>query len=100
ARACKGMGFSSVELVEPREWGVLKEQGLVCAMTPSHAIEVGLNKPENHEGCLAKMRAAIDATAGAGFPGGGNVICFAGNREAGLSDAEGMRHCATALAQI
>ncbi len=65
-------------------------------MTPSHSIEKGLNRKENWEECLGKIRDGINASAEAGFP---NVICFSGNR-AGMSDEEGMRNCAEALKQV
>jgi hydroxypyruvate isomerase len=65
-------------------------------MTNSHGINPGLNRKQNHEKCLAAIRAAIEANAEAGFP---NVICFSGNRE-GMSDEEGLRNCAEGLKQV
>ncbi len=96
ARASAEMGLRSIELVEPSDWGVLKRYGLICAMTPSHSIGKGLNRIENHDECLAKIRAGIDAAAEAGFP---NVICFSGNR-AGMDDDEGLKHCETAIKNV
>lgn len=96
ARACAEMGLRSIELVEPHEWPVLKKYGLICAMTPSHSISKGLNRVENHDECLAKIRAGIDAAAEAGFP---NVICFSGNR-AGMDDDEGLKNCETAIKRV
>ncbi|MCE5186532.1 MAG: TIM barrel protein [Planctomycetaceae bacterium] len=96
AAACAAMGIRSIELVEPQEWDILKKHGLVCAMTSSHRIGKGLNRVENHDECLAKIRASIEATAAAGFP---NVICFSGNR-AGMDDEEGLNNCRTALTQV
>jgi hydroxypyruvate isomerase len=65
-------------------------------MTPSHGITKGLNRKENWDECLKKIRDAIDATAAAGYP---NVICFSGNRD-GMSDEEGLKNCAEALKQV
>lgn len=96
ARYCASIGIKSVELVEPKDWPVLIKHGLVCAMTPSHGITRGLNRIENHEECLAKIRQSIDAAAEAGFP---NVICFSGNR-AGMDDDEGLKNCETGLEQV
>ena len=90
------IGIGSVELVGPNDWAVLKNHGLVCAMTPSHSIEKGLNRVGNHDECLAKIRKSIEDTADAGFP---NVICFSGNR-AGMDDDEGLKNCEIALKQI
>ena len=90
------MGIQSVELLGPDAWPMLIARGLICGMTPSHPIEKGLNRTENHESCLAKIRDAIDATAAAGFP---NVICFSGNRE-GMDDEQAIENCAVALKQV
>lgn len=94
---CVKLGIKSVELVGPGEqWNILKKHGLVCAMTPSHGIPKGLNRVENHDECLDKIRKGIDACAEAGFP---NVICFSGNRE-GMDDAEGLKNCVAGLKKI
>ncbi len=89
-------GLKAIDLVGPDTWPTLRKYNLIGTMTPSHPISPGLNHKENHEKCLAKMRASIEANAEAGFP---NVICFSGNR-AGMADDEGMKNCADALKQI
>ncbi len=94
--ACAEMGLKSIELVKPDQWPVLRKHGLICAMTPSHGIAKGINRLENHEECLGKVRNSIDATAAAGFP---NVITLSGNRE-GMDDTEGLDHCVAGLKQI
>ena len=96
AAACAKMGLRSIELATPDQWPTLKKHGLICAMTPSHGIPKGLNRVENHDECLAKIRKSIDDTAAAGFP---NVICFSGNR-AGMDDQEGLKNCVTGLKKI
>jgi hydroxypyruvate isomerase len=65
-------------------------------MTPSHSIGVGLNRLENHDDCLEKIRQSIIATSEAGFP---NVICFSGKRE-GMDDEQGLDNCEIALKKI
>jgi len=97
ARRAKAFGLAGIDLVEPGQWNVLKKHGLICTMTPSHAIEMGLNDPANHGQCLERIGAAIEVTADAGFP---NVICFSGNRRAGISDERGLRHCAVAVKKV
>ena len=94
--AAAKLGLKSVELTGPDQWPTLKKHGLICAMTPSHGIPKGLNRPANHEECLAKIRKGIDDSAAAGFP---NVICFSGNRE-GMDDAEGLKNCVAGLKKI
>src|SRR5260221_7282808 len=71
------MGLKGMDLVGPEHWATLKKYNLVGTMTPSHGITKGLNRKENWEECLGKMRKSIEATADAGYP---NVICFSGNR--------------------
>jgi hydroxypyruvate isomerase len=94
--AAAALGLGSVELLGPESYDVVRRHGLICAVTNSHSIPKGLNRPEHHESCLAAIRAAIEAAAGAGFP---NVITFSGNRE-GMPDDVGLEHCVTALKQV
>ncbi|HTW94899.1 MAG TPA: TIM barrel protein [Tepidisphaeraceae bacterium] len=97
ARHAAEMGLAGIDLVEPADWPILKRFGLVCTMTPTHAIECGLNDPGNHAGCLEKIAAAIEATSAAGFP---NVICFSGNCDPAISHSRGLENCAAALRKI
>jgi hydroxypyruvate isomerase len=97
ARRAKAFGLAGIDLVEPGQWNILKKHGLICTMTPSHAIETGLNDRANHGQCLERIRAAIEVTADAGFP---NVICFSGNRRARISDERGLRNCAVAVKKV
>lgn len=96
AAACARMGLKSIELTNPDQWPTLKKHGLICAMTPAHGIAKGLNRIENHEECLAKVRKGIDDSADAGFP---NVITMSGNR-AGMDDEEGLENCVIGLKKI
>lgn len=96
ARYCSEIGIKSVELLGPKDWSTLKKHDLICAMTPSHSIGKGLNRIENHDECLSKIRKSIEDTAEAGFP---NVICFSGNR-AGMDDDEGLKNCEIAIKNI
>ena len=96
AQEAAAMGLMGIDLVGPNEWPTLKKYGLVGTMCPSHGIGKGLNRQENWDECLTKIRKGIDDCAEWGFP---NVICFSGNR-AGLDDDEGLRVCAEALKQV
>ena len=96
AAHCATIGVKSIELVGPGDWPTLKKHGLICAMSPSHGIDPGLNRKEHHADCLKRIRDSIDATAAAGFP---NVICLSGNRK-GLPDDVGLENCAVALKQV
>jgi len=110
APVAKRLGLKAIDLLQIKEWGPLKENGLICSMTshPDIRIEVGLNRKENHEKILKALRECIDANAAAGYP---NVICFSGNRhlprkgkdaplEQMVSDADGIKVCAEGLKQV
>jgi len=90
------IGLKSVELVNPKDWPVLKKHGLICAMSNSGSLTKGLSHKENHEKFLAQIRKSVDVTSEAGFP---NVICFSGNR-CGMDDDEGMKNCEIAIKQV
>jgi hydroxypyruvate isomerase len=96
ATLCVKMGLKSIELTPPDQWSTLKKHGLICAMSPSHGIEKGINHLENHAECLDAICKSIDATSDAGFP---NVITLSGNRY-GMDDQEGLRNCVVALKKI
>lgn len=96
AAACAKLGLLGMDLVPPDQWPTLKKHGLICALTSSHEIPKGLNRTENHDECLAKIRKGIDDSAEAGFP---NVVCFSGSR-AGMDDQEGLKNCVAGLKKI
>ena len=96
-QACKRIGIKAIDLLRPSDFPKLKQYGLICSMTSTHGIARGLNRKENHEGCLKAIRDAIEATAAAGFP---NVITFSGNRGKDIDDEQGMKNCVEALKQV
>ncbi len=94
--AAKPMGIKSVELVDPKDFGVLKKHGLICAMTPSHGFVKGFNDKANHAMCIEKIKAAVDANAEAGFP---NVITFSGFRN-NIPDDVGLENTVEGLKKV
>ena len=97
ARAGKRIGLSSVELLDPADWPVVRKYDLTCAMANGVTrIPDGLNRLENHGVMVPGMIGRIQACADAGLP---NVICFSGNR-AGMDDELGLENCAVALKQM
>ncbi len=92
----KRIGFDGIDLVEPGDWTLLREHGLICSLAPSHPINSGLNDPANHPECERLIREAIDRSAESGCP---NVVCFSGNRGV-IGDDEGAENCAMALARL
>ncbi|MCU0917949.1 MAG: TIM barrel protein [Planctomycetes bacterium] len=95
-QVARELGCRSVELVEPKDWPVLKKYGLVCAIANSHWFDKGMNNPQYHEMCLGKLREAIAACGDAGFP---NVITFTGLAE-GIDPEEGVRNCVAGYKKI
>lgn len=96
--AAKDIGLQSVELLEIKDFPVLKKHGLTCAMVSGvpGGIVNGLNRPANHDKIVEYMEHALPAAAEFGAP---NVICFSGNR-AGMDDEQGLENCAIGLKRI
>jgi hydroxypyruvate isomerase len=92
----KKMGLKAIDLLGPSDFPTLKKHGLVCSMLNTHGLTKGLNRKENHEECLEKIRTAIDAASENGYP---NVISFPGNRE-GMPDDVGVENSVIALKKI
>ncbi|RMG38013.1 MAG: hydroxypyruvate isomerase [Planctomycetota bacterium] len=109
ARVAVQLGCVSVELVDPKDWGVLKKHGLICAIAPNGMpgapFKKGFNNPRYHEEVITRTKAAIDACADAGFP---SVIAFTGfkYRDADdpnsgeISREEGADNCVKGLKKI
>ena len=90
------LGLKSVELIGTEHWPLLKEKGLICAITGSHGFAKGFAHKEEHEECIASLRKSIDATSAAGWP---NVITFSGFRR-GISDEDGIKNMVEGLKKI
>lgn len=93
------IGIKGIDLVRPEQYATVKKYGLVPSMTAAsepNTIPIGLNRLENHERVLAKLKEDITQASDAGVK---NVITFSGNR-GGMPDAEGMANCATGLNKI
>lgn len=92
----KKMGMNAIDLLGPKDFPTLKKHGLECSMVGTHSLTKGINRKENHEECLAKIRNAIDAAADHQYP---NVISFPGNRK-GMPDDVGVENSVIALKKI
>ncbi|AHG88425.1 Xylose isomerase domain-containing protein TIM barrel [Gemmatirosa kalamazoonensis] len=99
-RAVKALGIVAIDLLQPDEWPVVRDAGLVCSMgypTPRRDfIPAGFNDRANHPMLLRELEATIPRAAQAGVP---NVIAMFGNRK-GRSDAESIENCVVGLKQI
>lgn len=92
----KKMGLTAIDLLGPNDFPTLKKHGLACSMINTHGLTKGINRKENHDECLAKIRTAIDAAADYKYP---NVISFPGNRQ-GMPDDVGVENSVVALKKI
>jgi len=97
-QASKDIGLESIDLVEVKDFPVLKKHGLTCAMVTGvpGGIVSGLNRPEHHDRIVKFFEETLPACADFGAP---NAICFSGNR-AGMGDDQGLENCAACLKRI
>ena len=99
-RAARDMGLVAIDLLQPEEWPVVRDAGLLCSMgypTPRRDfIATGFNDRANHAMLLRELEVTIPRAAREGVP---NVIAMFGNRR-GRSDAEGADNCVSGLRQI
>jgi hydroxypyruvate isomerase len=101
AKVARQLGCTSIELVAPKFFPVLKQHELKCAigtvdMSPDPPFVKGFNNPKYREQVLNATREAIDACADFGSK---NVICFTGMRE-GIPDDVGADNCVEGFKQI
>ena len=97
-KAAKNIGLSSIELVGPDEWPMMKKYGLTSAL-PNGAgkgIEDGFNNPQFHDELVESFSNVIPKVAAAGFK---QIICFSGNRR-GLDDEKGIENCAIGIKRL
>ncbi|MBW3596556.1 MAG: TIM barrel protein [Planctomycetes bacterium] len=100
-RIARALGCRSVELISPKFFPLLKENGLECAiasvdMSPDPPFAKGFNNPKYRERVLKATRDAIDACAEHGFQ---RVIAFTGMRE-DIPDDEGADNCVAGFKEI
>jgi hydroxypyruvate isomerase len=91
-RAIADMGLTGIDLMQPAEFEIVRQYGLVCSMGYAEAgtIPKGLNDPANHDAIVAGLTKNIPLAAKAAVP---NVITFFGNRRPGLDDAAAIGYC-------
>ena len=100
AGSCREIGLAAVDLLQPEEWPVVKEAGLVCSMGyPTRRrdfLSSGFNDPSKHDMLVQELEQTLPLAAAAGVP---NLIAMFGNRK-GRSDEEGAAHCITGLKRV
>ena len=96
--AVKGMGLTAIDLLQPEEWQIVADHGLLCSMAYAGggSIPDGLNNKANHDKIVKDLEDGIPKAAQFKIP---NVITFFGNRR-GMSDAEAKANCIEGLNRI
>ena len=92
-RAAKRIGLAGIDLLQPEDWPVVQQEGLVSSMgyptKRDDFIATGFNDRANHPMLLRELEQTIPLAARQGVP---NVIAMFGNRK-GKSDAEAIAAC-------
>ena len=101
AKVARKLGCDSIELIAPKFFPVLKQNGLTCAigtvdMSPDPPFVRGFNNPKYRDQVLKATTDAIDACAEFGCK---NVISFTGMRE-GIPDEVGADNCVEAYKKV
>ena len=97
-KAVAAMGVPAIDLLEPVDWPVVRDHGLICSMGygGGGTIRDGLNNPANHDRIVNNLIEAMPKAVALGVP---NLITFFGNRQ-GRGDREAIDHCVTALNRL
>ncbi len=96
-KAVKEIGFVGIDLLDPDEWQIVKEHGLICTMANGPgSIEKGWNDPSNHKTLIEKAEKRLREAESAGLT---NMIVFSGNRGK-IDDKEGLENCVKGLKEI
>ncbi|HVG41204.1 MAG TPA: TIM barrel protein [Chitinophagaceae bacterium] len=94
-KTVKKIGFSAIDLVGPKEWDVLKSNGVDSSMCNGAEISLteGFNDKKYHQTLLKNYSEHIDLVSKAGYK---NLICFSGNKK-GMDDETGLKNCTEGL---
>jgi hydroxypyruvate isomerase len=96
AKVARELGCVSIELIDPKYWGVLKSSGLSCAIASSHGFVQGMNNPKYQPKVMEILRTRIEQCAEGRVP---SLITFTGMRE-GIPDDVGMDNCVKGYKEI
>jgi hydroxypyruvate isomerase len=100
SKACRAMGLKAIDLLQPSDWDIVRDHGLVCSMGyPTDRrdfLSTGFNNRANHAMLLGELERTIPLAAKHAVP---NVIAMFGNRQ-GRSDADGIAASVEGLKRI
>tara|TARA_B100000963_G_C22638777_1_gene679179 strand:+ start:1363 stop:2259 length:897 start_codon:yes stop_codon:yes gene_type:complete len=94
----KAIGITGIDLIGPKDWNILKKNGLTSSMCNGAEISLteGWNDKQYHSTLVDSYIKHIDMVADAGFK---NLICFSGNRR-DIDDETGLINCEVGLKKI
>lgn len=100
-KAVKSFGMHSIELTGPKEWEVMKDYGLTCAIGwDKYPEDVSLDNfysnPDNHDKLETYFKNLIPKAVKAGVK---NLICLSGQRQ-GRSDYQNLINCKKGIKRI
>ena len=99
-RAGKAMGLVAIDLLQPAEWDVVNEAGLVCSMGyPADRrdfLRAGFTNAANHAMLLKELEATLPLAKAKRVP---NLIAMFGNRD-GRGDREAIASAIAGLKRI
>ncbi len=97
-KAANEIGIKAIDLVESKDWPILKKHGLDSSMCTFEGVSLteGWNHKEHHAGLIKKYTEQIELVSKAGYK---NLICFSGNRK-GMDDVTGLKNSLEGLKQI
>ena len=97
-KAVAAMGLTAIDLLEEKEWSIVRDFGLICSMgyAGGGTIPDGLNVRANHDAIVKNFEEKIPIAAKLQVP---NVITFFGNRR-GMPDAEAIDNCIAGLNRV
>lgn len=92
------IGIKAIDLVGPKDWGIIKKHGLDSSMCNGAEISLteGWNDKQYHATLVKNYLEHIDLVSAAGYK---NLICFTGNRK-GMDDETGLKNCVEGLKKI
>ncbi len=98
APAAKKIGLVGVDLVGPKGWDALKQNGLISTMCNGAELNLvdGWNDKKFHPQLIKNYSEMIPLVAKNGWK---NLICFSGSRR-GIDDETGWKNCSEGLKQI
>jgi hydroxypyruvate isomerase len=98
-RAVAEMGLLGIDLLEEKDWPVVRDHGLVCTMGSGAGATIaeGINDPANHDRIMGALEAMIPRAEKAGVP---NLITLVGNRKPGIDDEAASDNCVSALLRV